>query len=69
MKLEIEKVTELGKEEPWYRLTKDGSYVTGSFSLQVIEEKYELMKNGAPKKTVEILKSEEIDVPSPETNL
>jgi len=62
MKLEIEKVMEIGKDEPWYRLIKDGEYVTGSYSLQFVEERFELMKKGVPKKTVEILKSEEIDV-------
>jgi len=62
MKLEIEKVTEIGKE-PWYRLLKDGDYVTGSYSLLWIEEKFESMKNGVPNKYSEILRSEEIDLP------
>jgi len=62
MKLEIEKVTEIGKE-PWYRLLKDGDYVTGSYSLLWIEEQFESMKNGVPNKYSEILRSEEIDLP------
>ncbi len=67
MKLEIIKETEIGKE-PWYRLLADGEYITGSYILKVIEERYELLKKGVPQKTVEILKSEKIDVPLPETN-
>lgn len=61
MKLEIEKVTEVGKD-PWYRLTQDGEYITGSYSLQFVEDRFESIKNGVPNKSVEILKSEEIDV-------
>lgn len=68
MKLVIEKETQVGKE-PWYRLLKDDDYVTGSYSLKIIEERYELLKSGVPNKTVEVLKSEEIDVPLSETNI
>ncbi len=68
MKLVIEKELQIGKE-PWYRLLRDEEYIMGSYSLKMIEERYELLKSGLPNKVVEILKSEEIDVPLSETNI
>jgi hypothetical protein len=64
MKLELIKETKLG-ERPWYELRADDKFVTGSYDLEKVEQAYTNVKAGGdPFTTKEILRSEEIVVPS-----
>jgi|LakMenEpi03Aug12_release.lakeMendotaPanAssembly.Ray.scaffolds.fasta_scaffold300934_2 hypothetical protein len=68
MKLELIKETKLG-DKPWYEIRMNDRLVTGSYDLERMEEVYANVKNGGdPFLTKEILRSEEIVVPSEETN-
>ena len=67
MKIELIKETKLG-EKPWYEIRVNGRLATGSYDLERMEEAYANVKNGGdPFLTKEILRSEEIIVPSEET--
>jgi hypothetical protein len=67
MKIELIKETKLG-EKPWYEIRVNGRLATGSYDLERMEEAYANVKNGGdPFLTKEILRSEEIVVPSEET--
>jgi hypothetical protein len=67
MKLELIKETKLG-DRPWYELRVNDRFVTGSYDLEKVEQSYYNVKNGGdPFTTKEILRSEEIVVPSDET--
>lgn len=69
MKLEIRK-EEKAFEKPWYRLMKDGMYITGSYELERVMQLYENYKKDPTwdisRET--ILISEEINVDLQETN-
>jgi hypothetical protein len=67
MKIELIKETKLG-EKPWYEIRVNGRLATGSYDLERMEEAYANVKAGGdPFLTKEILRSEEIVVPSEET--
>lgn len=60
MKIEIIKEQKFD-ENPWYGLYVDDLFIVGSFTLDIVERKYEKIKNTPNFKinTKEILKSEE----------
>lgn len=67
MKIELIKETKLG-ERPWYEIRVNDRLVTGSYDLERMEEAYANVKAGQdPFLKKEILRSEEIVVPSEET--
>lgn len=64
MKLELIRITKFG-EDNFYEIYLDDKYIKGSSNLRVIEQLYEEIKNGVNVGPVkQILRSEEIDVPS-----
>jgi len=68
MKLELIKESKLG-DRPWYELRANDKFVTGSYDLEKVEQSYYNVKNGGdPFITKEVLRSEQIVVPSEETN-
>jgi hypothetical protein len=68
MKLELIKETKAG-DNAWFELRVNDKFVTGSYTLEKMEEAYNNIKNGGdPFLKKEILRSEEIIVPSEETN-
>jgi hypothetical protein len=67
MKIELIKETKHG-DRPWYELRVNDRLVTGSYTLETVEEIYDNVKNGGdPFLKKEILRSEEIVVSSEET--
>jgi hypothetical protein len=67
MKLELIKETKLG-DKSWYELRANDKFVTGSYTLEKVEQAYDNIKAGGdPFITKEVLRSEEIVVPSEET--
>jgi len=67
MKLELIKETKAG-DNAWFELRVNDKFVTGSYTLEKMEEAYNNIKNGGdPFLKKEILRSEEIIVPSEET--
>jgi hypothetical protein len=64
MKLELIKETKAG-DNAWYELRVNDRFVTGSYTLEKVEEAYNNVKSGGdPFLRKEILRSEEIVVPS-----
>jgi hypothetical protein len=64
MKLELIKETKLG-DRPWYELRVNDRFATGSYDLENVEQAYYNVKNGGdPFIKKEVLRSEEIVVPS-----
>lgn len=67
MKIELIKETKAG-DNAWYELRVNDRFATGSYDLAKVEEAYDNVKNGGdPFLKKEILRSEEIVVPSEET--
>lgn len=62
MKIEIIRIEKIGQEN-WYELHLNGKYVTGSYSLEKINDiKESIIKNPSCVYTKTILTSEVIDV-------
>lgn len=64
MKLELIKESKIGKPD-WYYILVDGKELNGSGTLSIIEAQYEaiLSDPNVLKISIEVLKSQEIDVP------
>jgi hypothetical protein len=54
--------------DDWYSVCVNGKYVFGSFDKNRVEEYYNRAKNNKLDKRREVLKREEIDVPSDDKN-
>ena len=68
MKVELVKETEHGKDRCWYEVRKNGFFLKGSFDLEEMQKVYETVLDGTyQKKTVEVLQSHEINLPSEDT--
>jgi len=66
MKLELIKESKAG-DNVWYELRVNDRFVTGSYTLEKVEQAYDDVKNGKdPFLRKEILRSEEIVVSSEE---